>query len=125
MLLKFIFFCLIFIFAGGGYIFFTQPSMLNQMIQDIGRFVPAVKDIKGISTSENKKIPDKIKKEVDKEVKKTEKQAMDIKVGDLKNLLDNGQKYIKDFRDLQEYVKREAANLLKESSSSEGAKRGK
>ncbi len=113
MIIKFITFCLIFIVLGAGYIFFMQPAMLSQITNDVGKFIPAVKEIKGISTSKPDKVPEKLKSEVDKEVKKVETKAKEIKIGDVMTILGNAQKYIQDFRNFQEYLKKEAGNLGK------------
>lgn len=115
MLPKFIFFCLIFIVIGGGFIFFKQPSMINQIKKDASHFIPALKDVKGISTDKAGVIPGQLKSNIDKGLNEAQKQARDIKVGDLMDIVNRTQKFAKDFRQFQEYIKKEVENFGKQS----------
>lgn len=103
MLKKFISFCLVFILIGGGIILYKQPSLLSS--------VPGLKNInfksvKGINTDKAEEVSGKLKSEA-------EKQVMNIKISDLINIFNQTQKIAGNFRSFQEYVKKEAENLIK------------
>lgn len=109
MLKKFIKLCLIFILIGGGFILYKQGSVRNNIIS----YIRNLPNVKGISTSKGGDVPGQLKSQVDKGIKQAEKKATDTKISDLINIYNQTQKYAKDFRAFQEYIKKEAANLIK------------
>lgn len=98
MLIKFIKLCLIFIIIGGGIILYNQKKLSFSL--------PEFKNVKGINTSKAAEIPNQLKSEAEKKVK-------DTKISDLINIYNQAQKLARDFRAFQEYLKKEAANLVK------------
>lgn len=112
MLLKFIIFCLLFIVVGGGFIAYKQPSIRERFVPYVQK-VPVPKEVKGISTSKAGKITNDLKSDLDDGVKQAQKQAMDLKVSDILNFINRGQKIAKDFRGFQDYIKEQVDNLIK------------
>lgn len=109
MLKKFINLCLIFILIGGGFILYKQVNIRNNIIS----YIQNLPNVKGISTSKAGDVPGQVKSQVDKGISQVEKQAKNTKISDLLNIYNQTQKYAKDFRAFQEYIKKEAANLIK------------
>lgn len=116
MLLNFIRICIIFILIGGGIILFKQQSLRDRAlsylhINDI-RFAN-LPEVKGIKISKAGELTKNIKSDVDAGVKQTQKGAMNLKVSDLINIYERGQKLVKDFRSFQDYVKEQVNNAVK------------
>lgn len=62
--------------------------------------------MKGINTEKAENVPNKLKTEAEKKIKNT-------KISDLINIYNQAQKYANDFRSFQEYIKKEANNIIK------------
>ncbi len=109
MLKKFIKLCLIFILIGGGFILCKQASVRNNIIS----YIRNLPDVKGINTSKAGDVPSQLKSQVDKGIKQAEKKATDTKISDILYIYNQTRKYAKDFRAFQDYIKKEAENLIK------------
>ena len=109
MLKKFIKLCLIFILIGGGIILYKQANIRNNIIS----YIQNLPNVKGINTSKAGDVPSQLKSQVDKGIKQAEKKATDTKISDILYIYNQTRKYAKDFRSFQEYIKKEAANLVK------------
>ncbi len=109
MLKKFIKLCLIFIFIGGGIILYRESSIRNNIIS----YIQSLPNVKGISTEKAGDIPNQLKSQVNKSINQAEKKVTSTKISDLINIYNQAQKYAKDFRAFQEYIKKEASNLIK------------
>lgn len=102
MLKKFIKLCLIFILIGGGIILYKQGNVRSGIIY----YIQNLPNVKGVSTSKAGDVTNQLKSEAEKKVKNT-------KLSDLINIYNQTQKYAKDFRAFQEYIKKEAESLIK------------
>lgn len=109
MLIKFIKLCLIFIFIGGGIILYKQVNVRNNVIS----YIQNLPNVKGISTEKAGDVPNQLKSQVNKSINQAEKKVTNTKISDLINIYNQAQKYAKDFRAFQEYLKKEAENLIK------------
>jgi hypothetical protein len=109
MLKKFIKLCLIFILIGGVFILYKQVNIRNNIIA----YIQNLPSVKGISTSKGGDVSNQVKSQVDKGINQAEKKVTNTKISDLINIYNQTQKYAKDFRAFQEYIKKEAANLIK------------
>lgn len=98
MIIKFIKFCLVFIVIGSGVILYKQPNLLSS--------VPGAQAVKGISTSKAVELPNQLKSEAEKQIK-------NIKISDLPGIFDQTKKFANDLRAFQDYIKKEAENLIK------------
>lgn len=102
MLVKFIKLCLIFILIGGGFILYKDKSIRNNLLG----YVQNLPSVKGISTQKASDVPNQLKSEAEKKVK-------NAKISDLISIYNQTQKFAKDFRAFQEYIKKEADKLIK------------
>lgn len=110
MLLKFIFLCLLFIVIGGSFILYRQPEF-GSRISSYTRYIPGLKEVKGLNTERAGSISGQLRSEFDKGVDDARKQALNLKVSDLMNYLNRGQKIASDLRGFQEYIKKEVENF--------------
>ncbi len=111
MLLKFISLCLLFIVIGGGILLYNQPAIRNNILT----YLPQNKslpDVKGIGTEKAQDVTGQIKSDIDEGVKKVQGEALNLKVSDLVNIVNRGQKIAEDFRGFQEYIKAQAEGFL-------------
>ena len=94
MLLKFIRICIIFILIGGGFILYNQQIVKDRINPYLNIFSQAQKSVKGISTNKSEEISNQLKKEVGSGINQIQKQALNIKLSDVINFLNKGQKII-------------------------------
>lgn len=113
MLVKFIRLCIIFIIIGGGIIIYNKPDVRDKIIASVQGFKPALPDVKGLSTNKAGSISGQLKSDIDNSINQAQKQALNMKVGDLVNIFHGTQKIANDFRSFQEYVKGQVENLGK------------
>ncbi len=109
MLKKFIKLCLLFILIGGGYILYNKSDVRNNIIS----YIQNLPNVKGISISKTEDVPDQVKSKVNEEINQAEKKVKNTKISDLINIYNQTKKIAHDFRSFQEYIKKEAANLIK------------
>ncbi len=113
MLLKFIRLCIIFILIGGGFILYNQQVVRDRITPYVSMLPQAQKSVKGINTNRSEEITNQLKKEVDSGINQAQKQALNIKVSDVYNFFNKGQKITGDFRAFQENLKKDIGNLNK------------
>ena len=107
MLLKFIWFCIIFILIGVGFIFYNQQHL------SVNMFTQAQKAVKGISTNKSEQISNQLKKEVDNGISQAQKQVFNLRFSDVYIFFNKGQKITGDFRAFQENLKRDVEDFNK------------
>lgn len=107
MLLKFIWLCIIFILVGAGFILY------NQHYFSVNMFPQVQESVKGISTNKSEQISSQLKKEVDSGINQAQRQVLDLKVSDIYNFFNKGQKITGDFQSLSENIKKEIENFNK------------
>ncbi len=113
MLLKFIKLCIVFIIIGGGVFTFNRPDIRDKIISSVQGVKPALPDVKGLSTNNVGSISGQLKTDIDNGIILAQKQALNLKIGDLVNIYHGYQKIANDFRSLQENVKGQVENFGK------------
>lgn len=118
MLLKFIRLCLIFILIGGGFILYNQQwvrdwvgSYFNSSIGD-NMFSEAQKSVKGISTNKSEEITNQLQKDVGNGIDQAQKQVLNMRVSDIVDFFNKGQKISSDFHVFQESVKKDIESQI-------------
>lgn len=111
MLLKFIKLCLLIILIGGGILLYNQPSIRNNLLSYLPQNA-SVPDVKGIGTEKAQDVSGQLKSDIDEGVKRVQGEALNLKVSDLINILNRGQKIAEDFRGFQEYIKVQFENSV-------------
>lgn len=109
MLKKFISLCFLFILIGGGYILYKQSDVRDGIVA----YIKSFPSVKGISVNRTEDVSSQLKSKVNKEISKAEKNITNTKISDIINIYNQTKKYAEDFRAFQEYVKKEAGNLIK------------
>ena len=113
MLLKFIRLCLIFILIGAGFILYNQQIVKDKITPYTNIFPQAQKAVKGISTNKSEEISNQLKKEADSAISQLQTQALNLKLSEVINFFNKGQKITSDFQTFQKNLKKDIENLNK------------